>query len=423
MPAEKKYTGRVIKLASDKNAMAEHLNLIRSDKSFSRNAELADHFIKLIEYDEGVPFHIMFSNKAGDGQYVMIGEGIEKLTGLKPSSFTDLTFRGMIEEIVPLSDNLPADMAALRDKLINCEIDDYRIEIRIRTANGETKWIKETSIALKDEETGKITGAMGILHDVSTKKRVMSSLGELSVNDTENERLKTTFLQNISHEVRTPLNAIVGFSTLLCEPEDSYYRKKEFLSLINNSTDHFLEVMDNIMEISRIEAGSSTVALSRINPAAIMARLHRRFKQRADESGIELICKQPENDKLTIISDSYKLFQILNNLIGNALKFTLNGKVEFGFANDLNNLEFYVADTGIGISENSKSLIFSKFYQADSGPTRRFQGIGLGLPIAKAYIEMLGGNLSFASEEGKGSTFRFTLPKTRFKTSSGVLHV
>ena len=420
MPAEKKLTGRVIKMPSDKSMMAEHLNLIRSDKSLNRNKEFADHFIKLIEYDDGVPFHIMFSNNEGDGQYVLIGEGIEKLTGLKRSSFTDMTFRGMIEEIVPLSDNLPADMGALRDKLRNAEIDEYRIGLRIRTSGGETKWIKETSIALKDEETGEITGAMGILHDMNGKWKLMDSDG-LHGNDDENELLKTTFLQNISHEVRTPLNAIVGFSTLLCEPDDGLYRKKEFISMINNSTDHFLEIMDSIMEISRIEAGSSVVSLSRVNPAVILSRVHRAFRKRAEESGIDLVCIHPENDKLTIISDSYKLLQILNNLVGNALKFTLSGKVEFGLVNGLNHIEFYVTDTGIGISEKSRSLIFNKFYQADSGPTRRFPGIGLGLPIAKAYIEMLGGNISFTSEEGNGSTFHFTIPKNGNRKSSSVV--
>jgi signal transduction histidine kinase len=191
--------------------------------------------------------------------------------------------------------------------------------------------------------------------------------------------------------------------------------------MINNSTDHFLEIMDSIMEISRIEAGSAVVSLSKVNPAVILARVHRAFKQRFAERGIELVCRQPENDKLTLISDSYKLLQILNNLVGNALKFTLAGKVEFGLINGLNYIEFYVADTGIGISDKNKGLIFSKFYQADSGATRRFQGIGLGLPIAKAYIEMLGGNISFVSEEGSGSTFRFTLPKTNNKISSSAV--
>jgi len=414
MPAEKPFIGRVNEHSSDKTRIAEQLNLIRSTKfnRFPGMPGFGDQFYKLIEYDEGVPFHIMFSKETGDGHYIMIGKGIEQFTGIRSSDFTDQTFRNMIEEIVPLSDNIPADITNLRRKLLNGEIGDYRLEVRITAADGEKRWIRETALTLKDEVTGEVTGAVGILHDVSEKRRVMSYLDEARERDCESERLSTTFLQNISHEVRTPLNAIVGFSSLLCEPGDSYYRKKEFIDMINNSADHFLEIMDNIMEISSIETGSSQVSLNLVEPATIMARIYRTFIQRAEERGIELICTSTGNDQLTVMTDSYKLFQILNNLIGNALKFTFTGKVEFGYVNKASYIEFYITDTCIGISEACKNMIFNKFYQADSGSTRRFPGVGLGLPIAKAYIEMLGGNISFVSGEGKGSTFRFTLPKT-----------
>ncbi len=369
-----------------------------------------DQFYKLIEYDDGVPFQLVFGKEPGDGYYLFVGDGIEKLTGIKSSHFTERSFRNMVEEIIPVSECTPPEPAELRRKILSGEISDYRIEMKVSASDGTKKWLRETSIPVKDEETGNVTGIMGILHDISDRKLVLEYLDEAREKACENDRLKTTFLQNITHEVRTPLNAIVGFSTLLCEPGEGYNPKKEFVSMINNSADHFLEIMDNIMEISRIEAGSTAVVLSEVNADDIIRRIMNLFRSRAEDKGILLSCNSPA-EEIILTTDSNKLSQILNNLMENALKFTLSGKIEFGFHNNIDSVRFFVSDTGIGISESHKPYIFNKFYQAESGSTRRFPGVGLGLAIAKAYVEMLGGKISFASEMGSGSTFMFTLPK------------
>lgn len=396
-----------------KNLQGERINLMdTSGHTTGNRMRAADHqFCKLIEYDEGIPFQLRIGDMPGEGNFLYIGNGIRKLTGIDPYTFTEATFLNMVEEIIPLSASTPSDISVLRRMLVNGDISDYRIELRIKTASGETKWLRETSMTVRDEVTGDVTGIIGILHDVSERRRVLANLDEARKKASESEKLKTSFLQNISHEVRTPLNAIVGFSTLLCDPEAEYGRKKEFASMINNSTDHFLEIMDNIMEIARIEAGSSVVALSETNIHHLMHRLHRSFALRFEEKNLQLICSIPEETNIVIRTDSFKLFQILNNIIANALKFTPSGSVEFGFKTNAGRVEFFVSDTGLGISDINRRMIFNKFYQVDSDPTRSFPGIGLGLTISKEYIEMLGGSIWCESKIGEGSTFRFWLPR------------
>lgn len=384
------------------NGISGKLNTLRTTET---------QLFRLIENDEGVPFQLTIGGEPGEGCYHFVGNGIRNLTGIDPYAFTESTFMEMIEEAVPLTGSLTSDISELRKMLINGEIQDYRIEIRIKTSNGETKWLRETAMPVRDEETGNVNGIIGILHDVSERRRVLARLDEAREKAVESEKLKTSFLQNLSHEVRTPLNAIVGFSTLLCEPDEEYSRKKEFLSMINSNTDHFLELMENIIEVARIEAGSSSVASAEVNIKNMMNRLYKVFCSRAEEKKIRFICSIPEESGIIIRTDSFKLFQVLNHIIGNAIKFTHSGTVEFGFILKEDKVEFFVTDTGPGIPDNHKQMVFEKFYQVDSGSTRQYTGIGLGLTIARAYVEMLGGSIWCVSQADEGSTFRFRLPR------------
>lgn len=378
---------------------------IRSAENLFRSG---NNLAAVIENADGVPFQLVFGPRAGEGHYIHIGDGIKTLLEIDPADFTEQVFQKMIEKVNPLLDNIPADISLSRAMFINGEFEKYKVEVLVTTASGKKKWVRDSSLPIKDEESGKVIGSFGILFDVSEGRQIISDRAD-SDNEDECDRLKNAFLHNISHEVRTPLNAIIGFSALLCEPEQEYNQKQEFINMINNSSDHFLEVMDNILEISRIEAGSVTPAINEIDPDQVMKRIFSRFRKSADEKRIQLKYDVPEGEVL-IKTDGFKLSQVMNNLIDNAIKFTMAGKVMFGYELKTNNIEFYVRDTGLGIQEEHKPKIFNKFYQADSGMTRRFPGTGLGLSISKAYIEMLGGSIGFNSKPGEGSTFRFTLP-------------
>ncbi len=168
----------------------------------------------------------------------------------------------MIEKIVPLSEDTPADMSEVHLKFRNGEIESYNAEILVKTAGNERKWIRYSSLPLIDEETGKAAGAFGILYDITGSKLYLERIKE---KEDEYDLLKTDLLQNISHEIRTPLNAIVGFSALLGEHIDFPARRKEYLDIITRNSDHLLEIIDDIMEISKIDAKMIKIRKDKVN--------------------------------------------------------------------------------------------------------------------------------------------------------------
>lgn len=255
------------------------------------------------------------------------------------------------------------------------------------------------------------------IHSGNTRQIILQILNNLERarnQAEESDRLKTAFLRNLSHEIRTPLNAIVGFSTLIGEQENDPQRRQEFIDIITRNADHLLEIVTDIVEISDIEANTVKVSRSEINLNQLLERVYERFRTKAYEKNLSLSLVAPADDEeVTIVTDRFKLLQVLLNLVGNAIKFTREGKVEFGYTIKGGMLEFYTVDTGIGISPEYHSRVFSSFFQEDYANTRTYEGTGLGLSISKAYVELLGGNIWFTSQPGEGSVFYFTLPYER----------
>jgi signal transduction histidine kinase len=320
----------------------------------------------------------------------------------------------MIEDIIPLIEDIPIDPVEARKKIISGGIQKYKAEILVMTQGGEKKWIRDSSVPVIDDKTGKVTGLLGIFFDISEYKQTLLQLEKAMERATESDRLKTAFLNNLPHEIRTPLNAIVGFSTLLNEPGQFMENRLEFQEIITHSSDHLLEIVDDVVEISKIEAKIVRLIIKETNLNQMLRRVYDRFKPDADEKNILIRYDAPMDEKEIIITtDGYKLFQSLTNLVSNAVKFTEEGKVEFGYSIKEDKIEFYVSDTGIGIGVEHQPNIFKPFYQAASGSTMRYEGTGLGLSIAKAYIELLGGKIWFNSERGEGSVFYFNIPDTR----------
>jgi len=384
-----------------------------SDEQFLNSGSL---YFDAIENADGVPFKLIFGPKPGEGYYLHVGNGIRKLLGFSPEEFTEKAFHEMIEEIIPLSDNLPSELSASREKLINGELKTYKAEVLIKMPDGVRKWIHDTSLPLIDYETGKVIGMFGILFDIDERKRNFLNLVIAKGKAEESERLKSAFLHNLSHEIRTPLNAIVGFSSLLGDLENDPGKRQEIIDIIFNSSDHLLEIFDDIVEISNIEANNIVIRKESVDLTLKLRKVYERFKTTAAEKNISLrLVVPPGANDINLFTDGYKLSRLLTNLVGNAIKFTLEGNVEFGYCHRGDMLEFYVSDTGIGIPQELHEKIFSRFYQADSSITRRYEGTGLGLSISKAYIELLGGKIWFTSEQGKGSVFYFTLPFERME--------
>ncbi len=241
----------------------------------------------------------------------------------------------------------------------------------------------------------------------------------------ESNRLKTAFLNNISHEIRTPFNGILGFLSILEDNNLTESERYEYTSIINKSAYRLMNTINDIVEISQIQAGQMKLTASETNIKRMTGELFDLFKPDAESQGLEFtITNDLPNYIESISTDGVKLKTILSILIGNAIKFTKAGSIEFGIKCNRDTacrvpitaeIEFSVKDTGIGIPENKQQAIFERFMQVDGSNTRQFEGSGLGLSIASAYAEMLGGKIWVESDPegksgGKGSVFYFTIP-------------
>jgi len=227
----------------------------------------------------------------------------------------------------------------------------------------------------------------------------------------ESDRLKSAFLANMSHEIRTPMNGILGFAGLLTTPNLTGEKQQEYIRIIENSGKRMLNIINDIVSISKIESGILEVNISESNLNEQMEYIHNFFKSETDKKEIQFICNNKLSKKdITINTDKEKLYAILTNLVKNAIKFTNKGTIEFGCDKKGKFLEFYVKDSGVGIRQEQMTLIFERFRQGSESLSRNYEGAGLGLSISKAYVELLGGKIWVESEEGKGSTFYFTIP-------------
>lgn len=227
----------------------------------------------------------------------------------------------------------------------------------------------------------------------------------------ESDRLKSAFLANMSHEIRTPMNGILGFSELLKEPGLCGETQQDYIRIIEKSGARMLNIINDIVDISRIEAGLMKIKMQESNINEQMQYIYTFFKPEVDAKGMKLSIHIPlPAEDANITTDREKVYAILTNLVKNAIKYSYEGTIELGYVKRDNNLEFYVKDTGIGIAPDKQEVIFERFIQADTPKEWARQGAGLGLSITKAYLEMLGGKIWVESHEGVGSTFYFTLP-------------
>ncbi len=230
-------------------------------------------------------------------------------------------------------------------------------------------------------------------------------------NAEESDRLKTAFLANMSHEIRTPMNGILGFTELLKKPQLETEEQQEYIEIIEKSGVRMLSVLSNIMSISKVESGLIELHLSEENINNQIINIHNFFKREAKLKGIEIkITNQISLNQALIKTDHEKVNAILSNLVKNAITFTKSGSIEFGLQKKGAYLEFFVKDSGIGISDLEQTIIFERFRKANETLIHNYGGSGLGLAISKAYVELLGGEIWVESEQGKGSTFYFKIP-------------
>jgi hypothetical protein len=278
----------------------------------------------------------------------------------------------------------------------------------------EEKWFLSTFTKIA-KSTKSVLGIQIISHDITKLKKTEIELITAKALAEDSDRLKSAFLANMSHEIRTPMNGILGFSALLKNPSLTGDQQQEYIRIIEKSGIRMLNIINDIVDISKIEAGQMKVDLEYTNINKMIEYIYKFFKPEAEGKSILFSCKNGlPSEKAIVKTDREKVFAILTNLVKNAIKYTNSGSLEFGYNLKSNKepaeLEFFIKDTGIGIPQDRLEAIFERFVQADISDKKALQGAGLGLTISKAYVEMLGGKIWVESEVGKGSIFYFTLP-------------
>jgi len=286
----------------------------------------------------------------------------------------------------------------------------WRGELHNKKRDGSLYWEWATITAIKNNK-GIITNYIAIKEDITDRKKMQAELIKAKEKAEESDRLKSAFLANMSHEIRTPLNSIIGFSELLGDPDFDQSIKDEFIKTIIDNGNNLLVIISDIMDFSMLEARQMKIRIEAISIKKLLNDLLIDFYPKAHDKGIELRIDQSFNSNdLFIHSDLYRIRQIFNNLIGNAIKFTAVGYVEIGFITNDENVIFHVKDSGIGIDAAYHQSIFERFRQVDLAKTRKFGGNGLGLAISKNLTELLGGTIWVESEPDKFSNFFFTIP-------------
>lgn len=332
-------------------------------------------------------------NPAGEK---LFGTANENLIGVSASSLF-------------FSDQIKGNLSSIRDKM-NIETSIICVDERKIPVLASISPVYQSS---------SFDGWVFVIHDISAQKETETKLREAKDKAEEADKLKSAFLANMSHEIRTPMNSIIGFSELLEDSDTEEEERAEYISIIQKNSDKLLNFFDNLLDISIIESGQITINDSDCYVNQILNELEASFaliKKKLDKDHVTLnVSKGLDDPNFFIKTDNFRVQQVLTNLIGNALKFTKEGSVEFGYTltesvNGIEMLRFHVKDTGVGIPEDKQKIIFDRFGQVKNQKVQNLSGAGLGLAISKHLVELLGGDLSVQSEVNRGSEFYFSLP-------------
>ena len=287
--------------------------------------------------------------------------------------------------------------------------EEYRVGRQWLLSPQQNEWVEVRAAVDERDANGKPLSLIGTSMTVTQRKEMEEALVQAKVKAEEANTLKSSFLANISHEIRTPLNAIVGFSSLLVSAERGISEEKqEYINIIENNNTLLLQLISDVLDLSKIEAGTMESDYAPIDVHGLFIELEDTFRLRNKKSGI-CICYHRRTTECVVKADRNRLVQVMKNLMNNAVKFTGEGSIEFGFdVREDGFLHFYVTDTGCGIPEERLEEIFGNFVKLNSF----VQGTGLGLTICRAIVERMGGKIGAVSRLGQGSTFWFTLPYT-----------
>ena len=335
---------------------------------------------------------------SSDGYFLNLNPEWEKTLGYSRAELLSQPYESFIH---------PDDIGPTREEVMR-QINGgmtIHFENRYRHKDGSYRWLEWYATPVADNQL------YAAARDVTDRREMEIELRRAKEKAEESDRLKSAFLANMSHEIRTPMNGILGFTEILSEPGIPAEDQARYIRIIQKSGNRLLNIINDIVDIAKIESGQMEVRQSFQNLNEKIEYLYNFFLPEALQKGLEFqfVTGLPA-EEAGVVSDHEKILAIMINLIKNALKFTNSGNIRFGYNRKEELIEFFVSDTGHGIRDDLKELIFERFRQGDKLTDKNYKGTGLGLAISKAYTEMLGGTIRVESAISKGSTFYFTIP-------------
>lgn len=288
----------------------------------------------------------------------------------------------------------------------------FESELRLKHKDGHYVNLSTRSVTVRDDN-GEVLGSLTISRDITRLKQTHEELIKANIESEASSRLKSSFLANISHEIRTPLNSVVGFANLLLADNLTRDVREDYIEHINYNSEKLLQIIGDIIDLSRLESSQIEISYEETSLSAIIDEIIVEARQviRRNEKPIILNVNNKFTDTGDLIfTDRIWLKRVLNHLMDNAVKFTLDGSIEFSYYRENDKIIFKIKDTGIGINKENLGRIFEEFRQEVDGHHRPFEGLGIGLTLAKEVVERMGGKIYVQSEKGIGSEFSFSIP-------------
>jgi PAS domain S-box-containing protein len=396
-------SARVLELAGEKVILSISRDIEKLKQSEDALRESEERFRQLAENTNDV-----FWLRSSDS-ILYINSAFKRTWGIDPQLVIDKP-ENLINSIHP------DDRDSFQPLIPSNELEQdspYTEQYRIIKPNGEIRWIWSRIYPVCDNQ-GKVVRYAGIASDITQQKEIEKELIAAREHAVESDRLKSAFLANISHEIRTPMNGIIGFSELLDNSGLIPEKRKMYVDIIKSSGMQLVRIIDDIIDISKIEANQLALNIGSCALDKLLAELHVMYQKQLQQRNvvnfrIRAACEL-DSKSTSILVDEARLRQILINLINNSIKFTEVGEVAFGCELAKNEIQFFVSDTGMGIPKELHSVIFKRFRQGSETLSRKFGGTGLGLAISEGLVHLLGGRIWFESEPGRGTVFYFTIP-------------